>query len=77
LRARLRDRLPGLSEIVCVYENQGSLGLCSLALYPHEAKLHFSQGALSSKADPNKLLKRSGKTVASCPFEHDCGFRPP
>jgi len=69
LRAKLRDRLPGLFEIVYVYENQNSLvisysptengyeGLCSIALYPREAKLYFTQGALLSKSDPNKLLQ--------------------
>jgi hypothetical protein len=75
LRARLRARLPGLFEIVYVYENQNSLvisysptehgyeGLCSLALYPDKVKLFFGQGALLSKSDPNKLLQGSGKTV--------------
>jgi len=77
LRAKLRDRLPGLSEIVYVYESQNSLviayspteggggsgGLCGLALYPRSAKLFFTQGALLSKSDPNKLLQGSGKTV--------------
>src|SRR6185436_18831999 len=64
LRTRLRARLPGLFEIVYVYENQNALvisysptekgyqGLCSTALYPHSAKLFFAQGALLSKADP-------------------------
>ncbi len=75
LRAKLRARLPGLHEIVYVYENQNSLvisysptergfeGLCGIALYPHCAKLFFGQGALLSKSDPNKLLQGSGKTV--------------
>lgn len=69
LRAKLRDRLPGFNEIVYVYENQDTLlisyapsengyeGLCSLGLQPDAAKLHFAQGALLSKADPNKLLQ--------------------
>src|SRR6185295_14372541 len=69
LRAKLRDRLPGLFEVVYVYENQNSLvisysatengyeGLCSLALYPSSAKLFFAKGALLSKADPHKLLQ--------------------
>jgi hypothetical protein len=75
LRAKLRDRLPGLSEIVYVYENQNSLvisysptdhgaeGLCGIALYTDCAKLFFGQGAQLSKSDPNKLLQGSGKTV--------------
>lgn len=75
LRAKLRARLPGLFEIVYVYENQNALvisysptergfeGLCAIALYPNELKLSFGQGALLSKSDPNKLLQGSGKTV--------------
>jgi hypothetical protein len=69
LRAKLRDRLPGLHEIVYVYENQNALviaysptengyeGLCSIGLYPREVKLFFAQGARLSKSDPNKLLQ--------------------
>ena len=69
LRAKLRARLPGLFEIVYVYESQNALvisysptehgyeGLCSIALYPHGVKLFFAQGALLSKSDPNKLLQ--------------------
>ena len=46
LRAKLRDRMPGLFEVVYVYDNQNSLvisysptergsdGLCGIALYP-------------------------------------------
>lgn len=75
LRAKLRARLPGLSEIVYVYENQDALvisysptehgyeGLCSLALYPSGVKLFFTHGPQLSKSDPKKLLKGSGKTV--------------
>ena len=75
MRARLRDRLPGLFEIVYVYENQDALvisysptehgyeGLCSIALYPDSVKLFFGQGALLSKSDPNKLLQGRGKTA--------------
>ena len=75
LRAKLRARLPGLFEIVYVYENQNALviaysptengyeGLCSIALYPREVKLFFGQGAQLSKADPSKLLQGRGKTV--------------
>ena len=72
LRGRLRARLPGLFEVVYVYEKQNALviaysptekgydGLCSIGLYPHEVKLFFAQGALLSKADPNKLLQGRG-----------------
>ncbi len=75
LRARLRDRLPGLFEIVYLYESQNSLvisysptergyeGLCSIALYPDRAHLHFAQGALLSESDPNRLLQGRGRTV--------------
>lgn len=75
LRAKLRARLPGLSELVYLYENQNTLvisysptengyeGLCSIALSPQGVKLHFGQGAQLSKSDPKKLLQGSGKTV--------------
>jgi hypothetical protein len=75
LRAKLRDRLPGLFEVVYMYENQNALvisysptengydGLCSIALYPREVKLFFAQGAQLSKSDPSKLLIGHGKTV--------------
>ncbi len=75
LRAKLRARLPGLFEIVYVYDSQNALvisysptergyeGLCSIALYPRCVKLCFGQGARLSKSDPNKLLQGSGKTV--------------
>lgn len=71
LRAKMRARLPGLHEVVYVYENQNALviaysptengyeGVSSIALYPSEAKLFFSQGAKLSAADPKKLLKGS------------------
>jgi hypothetical protein len=72
LRAKLRARLPGLFEIVYVYENQNSLvisysptehgydGLFSIALYPDRLQLYFAHGAKLSKADPNKLLQGKG-----------------
>lgn len=77
LRAKMRARLPGLHELVYLYENQdalviayspterggGSEALCSIALYPDCAKLCFTQGDLLSKSDPNRLLRGSGKTV--------------
>ena len=75
LRAKLRDRLPGLFELVYVYDTQNALvisysptengyeGLCGIALYPRWVKLFFGQGALLSKSDPNKLLQGRGKTV--------------
>ena len=75
LRAKLRDRLPGLFEVVYVYDTQNALvisysptengyeGLCGIALYPRCVKLFFGQGARLSKSDPNKLLQGRGKTV--------------
>jgi hypothetical protein len=77
LRAKMRDRLPGLNELVYVYDTQNSLviayspteggggsdALCGIALYPRSVKLFFTQGALLSKSDPNKLLQGRGKTV--------------
>ena len=75
MRAKLRARLPGLCEIVYVYENQKALvisysptehgyqGVCSISLYPDRLHLGFGQGALLSKSDPHKLLTGSGKTV--------------
>jgi hypothetical protein len=72
LRARLRDRLPGLFEVVYVYENQNALviaysptengydGLCSLAVYPRWTKLFFAKGALLSQSDPSQLLQGRG-----------------
>jgi hypothetical protein len=74
LRAKLRARLPGLFEIVYVYENQNALvisysptengyeGLCSMALYPDKVSLYFAQGALLAKSDPSKLLQGRSKT---------------
>jgi len=75
LRAKLRDRLPGLFELVYVYERQESLvfsyspsengaaGVCALALYPGQVKLFFTGGDRLSKADPDKLLQGQGKAV--------------
>ncbi len=75
LRAKLRARLPGLFEIVYMYENQNALvfsysptergyeAVCSISVYPHLVKLGFGQGAQLSKSDPNKLLQGSGKMV--------------
>ena len=73
LRAKLRDRLPGLFEVVYVYDNQNALviaysptengydGLCSIALHPNRVNLYFAQGPLLSKSDPNKLLQGRAK----------------
>lgn len=75
LRTRLRARLPGLHELVYVYERQGSLvlsysptqggadGVCGLGVYQDGVKLFFGQGARLRQADPGKLLCGSGKTV--------------
>lgn len=75
LREKLRARLPGLFEIVYVYESQSALvisyspidkgygGVCSLALYPDGVKLYFGRGAKLSKSDPKKLLQGRGTLV--------------
>jgi hypothetical protein len=75
LRTKLRARLPGLFEIVYVYENQNALvisysptergyeGVCSISVYPDVVKLGFGKGAELSKSDPNKLLQGTGKTA--------------
>src|SRR5215469_13013542 len=75
LRAKLRARLPGLFEIVYVYESQGALvisysptergyeAVCSVSVYPRLVKLAFGKGAQLSKSDPKKLLQGQGKTV--------------
>ena len=74
LCAKLRDRLPGLFEVVYEYDTQNALvisysptengyeGLFSIALYPRCVKLFFAQGARLSKSDPNELLQGRGKT---------------
>jgi hypothetical protein len=75
LRAKLRDRLPGLFELVYVYGRQnalvisysptetGSDGVCAIALYPRRVNLCLAGGDRLSKADPNGLLQGRGKTV--------------
>lgn len=75
LRAKLRARLPGLNELVYVYERQGSLvfayspteaggaGVAGLAVYPDRVNLFLSGGPALSNADPSKLLQGSGKAV--------------
>jgi hypothetical protein len=75
LRAKLRQRLPGLFEIVYFYERQGSLviayspsqrgaeGLCSIAVDESGVKLYFGRGAELAKADPHRLLQGRAKQV--------------
>jgi len=89
LRAKLRARLPGLSEIVYVYENQNALvisysptehgheGLCGFKLTPRSMELFFGQGARLSKSDPSKLLQGSGKTVRHVVLDSMAGFDRP
>lgn len=86
LRAKVRARLPGLHEIVYVYENQDALvisysptehgkdGLCGLKLSPRRAELFFGQGAQLSKSDPGKLLQGSGTTVRHVVLETAADF---
>lgn len=77
LRSKMRKRLPGLNELVYVYESQSSLVIAysptehgggsdapiGIALYPDCAKLFLTQGNVLSKSAPSKLLQGSGKTV--------------
>ncbi len=75
LRRKLRARLPGLFEIVYMYENQDALvisysptehgyeGVCSISIRPDSVKLGFGRGAELSKSDPARLLQGKGKTV--------------
>jgi hypothetical protein len=75
VRAKLRDRLPGLNELVYVYERQNSLvisyspteagadGVCGIAVYPRKVNLFFAGGALLSKSDSSRLLQGQAKTV--------------
>jgi len=75
LRAKLRTRLPGLIEVVYLYESQDQLLIayspsgrgydapCSLGLFPDRVCLFFGRGAELPKSDPEKRLQGSGKTV--------------
>jgi hypothetical protein len=75
LRAKLRARLPGLLELVYVYDRQnalvlsysptetGSEAVCGIALYPRQVNLFFLGGALLSKSDPSRLLQGGGKSA--------------
>ena len=75
VRRKLRARLPGLFEVVYVYEGQNALviaysptgrgydGVCSIGVYPDKVNLFFAQGAQLSHSDPGKLLQGRGKTV--------------
>lgn len=79
VRERLRARLPGLHEVVYVYEGQGSLvisysasgrgydGLCSLSVTAERVCLYFSQGAALS--DPDKLLQGKARLVRFVPLD--------
>lgn len=89
LRTRLRARLPGLSELVYVYERQGSLvlsyspteggadGVCGLGVHPDGVKLFFGQGARLAKTEPGKLLQGQGKTVRHVGIEALSDFERP
>jgi hypothetical protein len=75
LRAKLRARLPGLFEIVYMYENQNALvmaysptergfeAVCSISVYADVVRLGFGRGAELAKSDPKKLLQGQGKTA--------------
>jgi hypothetical protein len=89
LRAKLQARLPGLFEIVYLYEGQSALvisysptergyeGVCSLSICPHAVKLGFGQGAQLSKSDPNRLLQGRGRMVRHIPLNSVADFDRP
>ncbi|MBL8735211.1 MAG: hypothetical protein JNL12_02160 [Planctomycetes bacterium] len=89
LRTRLRARLPGLHELVYVYERQQALvlsyspteggadGVCGLGIYPDGVKLFFGQGARLAKTEPGKLLQGQGKTVRHVGIEAVADFGRP
>jgi len=89
LRAKLQARLPGLFEIVYMYENQNALvisysptergyeGVCTISVYPDVVKLGFGRGAELSKSDPNKLLRGQGKTVRYAEMDSVADFERP
>lgn len=75
LRKRLRERLPGLIELVYVYENQNALiisyspteagaqGVGGVAVYPKKVSVFLAGGPDLAKSDPQKLLQGSGKSA--------------
>ena len=75
LRKKLRQRLPGLNELVYHYASRESLVLsyspseaggeavCALAIYPTHVHLCFSGGETLTKSDPSKLLLGKGKSM--------------
>ncbi len=75
LRGKLRTRLPGLFELVYVYERQralvlsyapterGSDGICAISVRPGEVSLCFGRGAELAKSDPAGLLRGRGTTM--------------
>lgn len=89
LRAKLQARLPGLNEILYVYENQNALvvayspsdkgyeGICSIALDPEGVRLCFGRGAELSKFDPLELLQGRGKTVRHVALKSPAEFDRP
>jgi hypothetical protein len=81
-RAKLRARLPGLNEIVYLYERQDALviawspteqgyeGLCSLSVRPDGVKLHFPQGVRLAAADSGGRLRGRGDGVRHLVLRH-------
>lgn len=75
LRAWLRGRLGGLSEVVYWYERQGAFviayapgergyeGVCSLSVRGDEVALYFPQGTALAASDPGGLLRGRGPGV--------------
>ena len=87
LRAKLRDRLPGLLELVYVYENQSSLvisysptqdgddGVCAIALYPDGVNLFFAAGRSVVEVGSGQAAAGQRQVGASRRDELGCGLR--
>lgn len=75
LRRKLRARLPGLHEVVYLYEGRGSLVIsysasgkgydapCTLSIEGDRVKLFFAHGPQLAKSHPNTPLQGTGKLV--------------
>lgn len=89
LRKKLRDRFPGLIELVYVYEKQealiisyspteaGAQGVGGVAVYPKKVSIFLAGGAELAKSDPQKLLEGSGKSARHIPMTSIADFDRP
>jgi hypothetical protein len=89
VRARLRDRLPGLFEVVYYYGNQGALvmsysptengyeAVFTLRVDARGVRLYFAQSPLLSAADTGKLLKGGAKQVRYVELSSVADFQRP